>query len=139
LASLGKVRNAVENEDCHGVLSRRSSESEAGSLKRSRAKHRILTIIVSNYALASLGKEMKGFTYVYILLNDKDATHRYTGLTDNLEARLKSHSQGNNPHTSKYRPWRIETAIAFRSREKAVAFEKYLKSHSGRAFASKHF
>jgi len=55
-----------------------------------------------------------------------------------LEARLKSHNQGNNPHTSKYRPWQIETAIAFRSREKAVAFEKYLKSHSGRAFASKH-
>ena len=33
----------------------------------------------------------------------------------------------------------IETAIAFRSKEKASAFEKYLKSHSGRAFAKKHF
>lgn len=61
-----------------------------------------------------------------------------TGLTDDLEARLKSNSQGNNPHTSKYRPWRIEAAIAFRSRKKAAAFEKYLKSHSGRAFASEH-
>ncbi|MBW1888418.1 MAG: GIY-YIG nuclease family protein [Deltaproteobacteria bacterium] len=82
---------------------------------------------------------MKGFTYVFVLLSDKDATRRYTGLTDDLEARLKSHSQGNNPHTSKYRPWQIETAIPFSSREKAAAFEKYLKSHSGRAFASKHF
>ena len=82
---------------------------------------------------------MKGFTYVYTLLNDQNGIHRYTGLTDNLEARLKSHNQRNNPHTSKYRPWRIETAIAFCSREKAAAFEKYLKSHSGRAFASKHF
>ena len=82
---------------------------------------------------------MKGFTYVYVLLSEKDATHRYTGLTDDLEARLKSHNQGSNPHTSKYRPWKIETVIAFRSREKAVAFEKYLKSHSGRAVASKHF
>jgi putative endonuclease len=80
---------------------------------------------------------LKGFTYVYILLSEQDATRRYTGLTDNLEARLKSHNQGNNPHTSKYRPWQIETAIAFRSREKATAFEKYLKSHSGRAFAKK--
>jgi predicted GIY-YIG superfamily endonuclease len=53
-------------------------------------------------------------------------------LTDDLEARLRSHNQGNNPHTSRYRPWQIETAIAFRSREKAAAFEKYLKSHSGR-------
>ncbi|CAB1075946.1 hypothetical protein D1AOALGA4SA_3748 [Olavius algarvensis Delta 1 endosymbiont] len=84
-------------------------------------------------------KEMKGFPYVYVPINGKDATHRYTGLTDDLEARLKSHNQGNKPHTSKDRPWRIETAIAFRSREKAAAFEKYLKSHSGRAFASKHF
>jgi predicted GIY-YIG superfamily endonuclease len=82
---------------------------------------------------------MKGFTYVYILFSEKESNHRYTGLTDDLEARLKSHNQGNNPHTSKYRPWIIETAIAFRSREKAAAFEKYLKSHSGRAFASKHF
>jgi predicted GIY-YIG superfamily endonuclease len=81
---------------------------------------------------------LKGFTYVYALLSEKDATHRYTGLTDDLEARLKSHNQGNNPHTSRSRPWQIETAIAFRSREKAATFEKYLKSHSGRAFASKH-
>jgi len=82
---------------------------------------------------------MKGFTYVYILISKTDATRRYTGLTEDLDTRLKSHNQGNNPHTFKYRPWKIETAIAFRSREKAAAFEKYLKGHSGRAFASKHF
>jgi predicted GIY-YIG superfamily endonuclease len=82
---------------------------------------------------------MKDFTYVYVLRRESDITHRYTGLTEDLDARLKSHNEGNNPHTSKYRPWEIETAIAFRSREKAAAFEKYLKSHSGRAFASKHF
>jgi predicted GIY-YIG superfamily endonuclease len=84
-------------------------------------------------------KELKGFTYVYVLLSKKDTTHRYTGMTNDLEARFKYHNQGNDPHTSKYRPWQIETAIAFRSRDKAAAFEKYLKSHSGRAFASKHF
>ena len=82
---------------------------------------------------------MKDFTYVYVLLSEKDPTRRYTGLTNDLKARLKSHNQGSNPHTSKYRPWQIETAIAFRSMKKAAAFEKYLKSHSGRAFASKHF
>jgi hypothetical protein len=41
-------------------------------------------------------------------------------------------------HTSKYCPWRIRTAIAFASRERAAEFESYLKSHSGRAFAAKH-
>jgi putative endonuclease len=89
--------------------------------------------------LASQREKLKGFTYVYILLSEKDETRRYTGLTDDLQARLKSHNQGNNPHTSKYRPWQIQTAVVFRSREKEAAFEKYLKSHSGRAFASKHF
>ena len=70
---------------------------------------------------------------------DIDQTHHYTGLTQDIEARLKAHNHGQVPHTAKFRPWRIETAILFRSREKAIAFEKYLKSHSGRAFAKKHF
>ena len=56
-----------------------------------------------------------------------------------LDERLKDHNDGKCHHTSKHRPWKIETAIAFRSKEKAIAFEKYLKSHSGRAFASKRF
>ncbi len=83
--------------------------------------------------------KMNGFHYVYLLVSKADNTHHYTGLTEDLEARLKSHNSGQCPHTSKYKPWHIKTAIAFRSREKAAKFEKYLKSHSGRAFASKHF
>jgi predicted GIY-YIG superfamily endonuclease len=79
------------------------------------------------------------FHYVYILTSESDKSHHYAGLTEDLEARLKSHNAGQVPHTSKYRPWRIETFVAFRSSEKAAAFEKYLKSHSGRAFAAKHF
>lgn len=82
---------------------------------------------------------MKNFHYVYILTSEADETHHYTGLTENLESRLKTHNRGHVPHTSKHLPWRIETAIAFRSHEKATEFEKYLKSHSGRAFAMKHF
>jgi len=81
----------------------------------------------------------KTFHYVYILVSEADETRHYTGLTEDIEARLKAHNQGQVSHTSKYRPWRIETAVAFRSRERAAEFEKYLKSHSGRAFASKHF
>ncbi len=83
--------------------------------------------------------EMDGFHYVYILVSDVDQQRHYTGFTSNLDERLKAHNAGQVPHTSKFRPWRIETVITFRSREKACAFEKYLKSHSGRAFATKHF
>ncbi len=78
------------------------------------------------------------FYYVYILVSEANAGRHYTGLTKNFGARLKTHNAGQVAHTFKYRPWRIETAIAFSSREKAATFEKYLKSHSGRAFAKKH-
>jgi predicted GIY-YIG superfamily endonuclease len=56
-----------------------------------------------------------------------------------MEVRLQSHNSGQVPHTSKFRPWRIENAFAFRTREKAAAFERHLKTHSGRAFGKKHF
>jgi putative endonuclease len=82
---------------------------------------------------------MKGFHYVYTLTSQADPSHHYTGLTDDLDKRLKAHNSGKVPHSAKHRPWKIETAIAFRSHKKAVAFEKYLKTHSGRAFASRHF
>lgn len=72
--------------------------------------------------------------YVYIL-ESLDAEHFYVGLTDDLRTRLKKHNAGEVPHTSKFRPWRIKTYVAFNNEERAVAFEKYLKSGSGRAFA----
>lgn len=82
---------------------------------------------------------MADFHYVYILVSDRDPTRHYTGLTEDLDSRLQSHNSGQVPHTSNDRPWRLETTIMFCSRTKAIAFEKYLKSHSGRAFASGHF
>ncbi len=75
--------------------------------------------------------------YVYILLSlDHPDTH-YIGITTDLKRRLKTHNLGGSKHTSKYMPWRIETYIAFSDEDKARAFEKYLKSGSGRAFANK--
>jgi len=82
---------------------------------------------------------MQSFHYVYILTSEMDKNRHYTGLTKNIENRLKEHNSGRVKSTSKYKPWRLETVIAFRSREKAAEFEKYLKSHSGRALASKRF
>ncbi|MCF7668825.1 MAG: GIY-YIG nuclease family protein [Verrucomicrobia bacterium] len=79
------------------------------------------------------------FYYVYILQSLSVPNARYTGLTENLQLRLDKHNSGAVPHTSKLRPWKIETTIAFSKRSKALAFERYLKSGSGRAFAKKHF
>ena len=80
--------------------------------------------------------EKSVFYYVYIL-RSVDEDRFYTGFSENLESRLKCHNAGQDPHTAKYRPWRIKTAIAFTDRKKALEFERYLKSPSGRAFAKK--
>ncbi len=77
------------------------------------------------------------FYYVYILQSKKEPERFYTGFTENLESRLKAHNAGQCSHTSKHKPWRIKTAIAFSDREKALDFERYLKTPSGRAFAKK--
>jgi predicted GIY-YIG superfamily endonuclease len=80
---------------------------------------------------------MKDFAYVYILESLAPAKGYYVGLTEDLSARLIKHNAGEVPHTTKLKPWRIKTAIAFQNREKAAAFEKYLKSASGCAFSKK--
>ena len=74
--------------------------------------------------------------YVYIL-ESLDGKHFYTGVTDDVLARLTRHNAGEVPHTSKYLPWRVRTYIAFTDEHLAFAFERYLKSGSGRAFAKK--
>jgi putative endonuclease len=79
------------------------------------------------------------FHYVYQLSSTANPERHYTGLTRNLELRLKQHNQGEVQPTANHRPWRIEIAVAFRDSSKAAAFEQYLKSHSGRAFSKRHF
>jgi putative endonuclease len=79
------------------------------------------------------------FYYVYILQSEIDEKRFYTGFTEDLDSRLKSHNSGKSYHTSKYRPWRVKTAIVFDDQQKALDFEKYLKSPSGHAFAKKRF
>ena len=77
------------------------------------------------------------FHYVYIIQSKSVTDRFYTGFTENIENRLKDHNSGKDPHTIKYKPWRIKTAIAFTERQKALDFERYLKTQSGRAFAKK--
>ena len=85
----------------------------------------------ANYVLASHlpGDHMNGqFWYVYMLQSVGQPGRWYVGTTADLQKRLKAHNSGKVPHTPKFLPWQIETAVAFRDKAKAVAFEKYLKS-----------
>ena len=75
--------------------------------------------------------------YVYILNSISEPAHFYTGMTDDLRVRLAKHNRGEIVHTKKYLPWRLNTYVAFSDSKRALAFEKYLKSSSGRAFAKK--
>jgi predicted GIY-YIG superfamily endonuclease len=75
--------------------------------------------------------------YVYLLQSVDFPGQMYSGLTDDLKNRLKVHNQGGAKHTAKYKPWRLVTYLGFSDHERAVAFERYLTSGSGRAFAKK--
>ena len=77
--------------------------------------------------------------YTYILRSISHPNQRYIGSTGDLRKRLAAHNAGGVPHTAKYRPWKLETYIAFELEERARAFEIYLKSGSGHAFAKRHF
>lgn len=76
--------------------------------------------------------------YVYILRSYAGGReHYYTGMTDDLRERLKMHNEGKVSHTAKYMPWELKTYLGFDDEARAVAFEDYLKTASGRAFAKK--
>jgi putative endonuclease len=82
---------------------------------------------------------MNKFYYVHILVSEIDESAHYTRVPANLKARLQDHNRGSCSCTAKGRPWEIQMSFAFRSETKAGAFEKYLKSGSGREFACRHF
>lgn len=58
-------------------------------------------------------------------------------MTTDLKRRLQEHNAGKSYHTSKFKPWRLVTYVAFSDRAKAESFERYLKSGSGHAFANR--
>lgn len=77
--------------------------------------------------------------HVYLLQSLRDQKRRYRGLTENVPLRLKRHNDGEVPSTRPYRPWRLVVSLRFADDGKAAAFEQYLKSGSGHAFAERHF
>lgn len=76
--------------------------------------------------------------YVYLIQSLPYPNQWYVGITSDNNARLSKHNEGGSPHTSKHKPWTHVASIQFVIDAKAAAFEGYLKSGSGRAFANKH-
>ena len=67
-----------------------------------------------------------------------DPRRYYTGVTSDWRARLEAHNAGRCHHTASGRPWQIDVLVQFADEQRAVAFERYLKSGSGCAFATRH-
>lgn len=75
--------------------------------------------------------------YVYIIQSVNFPEKIYTGLSKNINHRLEGHNNGRSKHTSKFKPWRIIYYCAFNDKDKALDFERYLKTASGIAFRNK--
>lgn len=74
--------------------------------------------------------------YVYILRSLVDES-KYIGVTSDLENRLREHNNFETKSNKSKAPYKIIWYCAFSDKQKAYAFEKYLKSSSGYAFTSK--
>jgi putative endonuclease len=80
-----------------------------------------------------------GMHYVYILTSASSHSMRYTGYTQDLRTRFAAHNAGQNESTRSGRPWHLAAYFAFPSEAVARAFEKYLKTGSGKTFTLRHF
>ena len=75
--------------------------------------------------------------FVYILRSISYPDQTYVGFTENVDVRIKKHNEGGNVSTARHRPWKLVFYCAFDDKSRALAFETYLKSHSGKAFSAK--
>jgi putative endonuclease len=95
---------------------------------------------ISDVSLLARPSAMDGLgpmKYVYLLQSVEFPDQTYVSLTDDLKARFSAHNRGRSPHTDKYKPWCLVSYVAFSNERKAIEFERYMKSASGRAFANK--
>lgn len=76
--------------------------------------------------------------YTYILLNSVTGRY-YVGYSPDLRNRLREHLLGNVKSTKSNLNYMLVWYCAFKDRDMALTFERYLKSGSGVAFMKKRF
>ena len=69
--------------------------------------------------------------YVYVL-KSLSSNKTYTGMSEDVNRRLKEHNSGKSKFTKSYIPWEIVYTEKCESREEARRKEKYFKSAAGR-------
>ncbi len=73
---------------------------------------------------------MRTMFFVYIIKSIKIGKF-YTGVTQNLEKRLKNHNRGGTKSTKPFGPWKIVHKEGFIDKNEAYRREFYLKSPKG--------
>jgi putative endonuclease len=74
--------------------------------------------------------------YVYILKSSVD-NKLYVGSTNDIKRRLAEHNSGKVDSTKPRMPLTLVSYFCVRDKTKAVSFEQYLKTGSGKAFLNK--
>ena len=74
--------------------------------------------------------------YVYIIRSIEFPDQEYIGATEDLKRRFPSTTPASPAHVE-IQTVGADLVLRFPDKKKALAFEKYLKSDSGRAFAKK--
>ena len=76
--------------------------------------------------------------HVYIIRSIAFPDRIYIGFSSvDMALRLERHNAGSTPATKRYRPWELAWYGTFMDKQKALDFERYLKSGAGRAFLRK--
>ena len=75
--------------------------------------------------------------FVYSIQSENNPDKFYVGLTSDVQRRLDEHNAGKSIHTNEFKPWNLVSYTAFLDKSRAESFESYLKTSSGRAFATK--
>ena len=68
--------------------------------------------------------------FVYIIQSQKHNRY-YIGCTNNIEARIKQHNDGQNYSTKNGVPWKLITYKKFKNQQEAYRCEKKIKSYKG--------
>ncbi len=76
--------------------------------------------------------------YTYVLHNPITNKY-YIGYTSDLKNRLSIHQKGKVKSTKSSKNYSLEWYCAFKTKQQALGFEKYLKTGSGIAFMKKRF
>lgn len=77
--------------------------------------------------------------YVYYLQSTYFPEKTYIGFTSNLKQRLADHNSGKSTYTRDFKPWTLIGFLGFNQENKALRFEKHLKTNAGRIFLKRYF